>query len=160
MSIRVLPIRILPISVLPLVVMTACGRISSDVCETFADRDLGITGAEYRPCAGAILVELDSIQPKLEALVAGDRRQARGASSSYRALRSLVEDTGIFEDYRSMRPSTVIVKWPEASTREFNSAAFDATNQYGAVLAHPNEDNLRQGVEAHEVARRAYARIR
>lgn len=58
-----------------------------------------------------------------------------------------------------MRSSTVIVKWPDASTREFNGAAFDATNQYGAVLAHPNHDNLRQGVEAHEVARRAYARM-
>jgi hypothetical protein len=58
-----------------------------------------------------------------------------------------------------MRSSTVIVKWPDASTREFNSAAFDATMQYGAVLAHPNHDNLRQGVAAHEEARRAYSRM-
>ena len=58
-----------------------------------------------------------------------------------------------------MQSSTVIVKWPEGSTREFNGAAFDATLQYGAVLAHPNEDNLRQGVQAHEAARRAYARM-
>ena len=140
--------------------MTACGRGSPDVCEAFADRELGITGAEYRVCAGAILAELDSIRPKVEALSAGDRAGGREASSSYRSLRSLVEDTGIFDDYRSMRSSTVIVKWPEASTREFNSAAFNATIQYGAVLAHPNDDNLRQGVEAHEVARRAYARMR
>jgi hypothetical protein len=140
--------------------MTACGSASSDVCETFADRDLGVTGAEYRPCAGAILAELDSIRPKLEALAAGDAAGADGANTQYRALRTLVEDTGIFDDYRSMRSSTVIVKWPEAPTREFNSAAFDATIQYGAVLAHPNDDNLRQGVKAHEVARRAYARMR
>ena len=140
--------------------MNACGSGSADVCEAFADRDLGITGPEYRPCAGAILATLDSIRPKLEALTAGDRDGAGEASSSYRSLRSLVEDTGIFDDYRSMQSSTVIVKWPEASTREFNSAAFHATVQYGAVLAHPNDDNLRQGVAAHEVARRAYARLR
>ena len=66
----------------------------------------------------------------------------------------------MFDDYRSMRSSTVIVKWPEASTREFNSAAFAATVQYGAVLAHPNDDNLRQAVEAHEDARSAFARMR
>lgn len=139
--------------------MTACGSGSPDACETFADRDLGITSAEYRPCAGAILAELDSIRPKIEALAAGNRAGAREAGSSYRTLRSLVEDTGIFDDYRSMRSSTVIVKWPEASTREFNRGAFDATMQYGAVLAYPNDDNLRQGVKAHEVARNAYARM-
>lgn len=151
--------RSLPIRVLPLVVLTACGGGAADVCEPFADRDLGVTGAEYRPCAGAILAELDAIRPKLEALAAGDRAEARKASSSYRTLRSLVEDTGLLNDYRSMRSSTVIVKWPDASTREFNSAAFDATMQYGAVLAHPNHDNLRQGVAAHEEARRAYSRM-
>ena len=140
--------------------MTACGRGSPDVCEAFADRELGITGAEYRPCAGAILSELDSIRPKVEALAAGDAARSEGASSRYRALRALVEDTGIFDDYRSMQSSTVIVKWPEAPTREFNSAAFMATVQYGAVLAHPNDDNLRQGIVAHEVAQRAYARMR
>ena len=140
--------------------MTACGRGSPDFCEAFADRELGITGAEYRPCAGAILGELDSIRPKVEALAAGDAARAEGASSRYRALRAMVEDTGIFDDYRSMQSSTVIVKWPEAPTREFNSAAFMATVQYGAVLAHPNDDNLRQGIEAHEVAQRAYARMR
>lgn len=140
--------------------MTACGSGSRNACETFADRDLGITGAEYRPCAEAILAALDSIRPELEALVAGDRAGTGEASSRYRSLRSLVEGTGIFKDYRSMRSSTVIVKWPEASTREFNSAAFTATVQYGAVLAHPNDDNLRQGFEAHEVARRAYAQMR
>jgi hypothetical protein len=140
--------------------MTACGSGSADVCDAFANRDLGITGGEYRPCAGAILAELDSIRPKLEALAAGDAARAEGASSRYRALRALVEDTGIFEDYRSTKSSTVIVKWPEAPTREFNSAAFTATVQYGAVLAHPNDDNLRQGIEAHEDARSAYARMR
>ena len=121
---------------------------------------MGITGAEYRSCAGAILAELDSIRPKLEALATGDRGGAEGASSRYRSLRALLENTGVFDDYRSMRSSTVIVKWPEASTREFNSAAFAATVQYGAVLAHPNDDNMRQAVEAHEDARSAFARMR
>ena len=140
--------------------MIACGGPTPDVCEPFADRDLGITAAEDRPCAGAILAELDSLRPELEALAPGNRAGAREASSRYGSLRSLVEDTGILGDYRSMRSSTVIVKWPEASTREFNGAALEAMVQYGAVLAHPNDDNLRQGVMAHEAARSAYARMR
>jgi hypothetical protein len=59
-----------------------------------------------------------------------------------------------------MRSSTVIIKWPESPIRAFNSAAFDATLQYGAVLAYPNDDNLGQGMRAHEEARRAYGQIR
>ena len=71
----------------------------------------------------------------------------------------MVEETGIPSDYRSTRSSTVLVKWPEASMRAFNSAVFEATVQYGAVLAYPNPDNFQQGMRAQEEARRAYSGI-
>ena len=140
--------------------MAACAGGEPSACEGFADRELGITGEEYRPCAGEILAALDALQPRLQAVVAGDSAAPDETRSGYRELRDLLGETGIESDYRSMESSTVIVKWPDGAAREFNSAAFEAVVQYGAVLAYPNDDNLRQGVDAHERARRAYGRIR
>ena len=68
----------------------------------------------------------------------------------------LVTQTGVEDDYRSMRPVTVIMKWPNGPVSSFNSAAVRASVQYMAVLAHPNRDNFAQGVKAHEDARRFY----
>jgi hypothetical protein len=146
--------------VLLILLVAACGGREPGPCDGFADRELGITGEEYRPCATDILAALDSLRPRLQTLVAGDEAAEREARSHYRTLRALVNETGIHGDYLSMRSSTVIVKWPEVSTRAFNSAAFDASGQYGSVLAYPNDDNFQQGVRAHEEARRAYSQIR
>jgi hypothetical protein len=142
-----------------LLLLFACGRSESGACDGFSDRDIGITGEEYHPCADEILGSLDSLRPGLEALVAGDVAAGSDARAHYRSLRHSIQATGIMDDFRSMRPSTVIVKWPEASTRAFNSAALDAMVHYGAVLAYPNDDNLGQGVRAHEEVRRAYGQI-
>jgi hypothetical protein len=144
---------------LPLLFLAACGGGEPTACEGFADRELGITGAEYRPCAAAILATLDSLRPPLQLLVTGDEAAGRSARVHYRALQAMIKETGIASDYRSTRSSTVLVKWPEASMRAFNSAAFAATVQYGAVLAFPNDDNFQQGVRSQEEARRAYGGI-
>ena len=139
-----------------------CGQAQPTVCEGFDDRKLAITGAEYRPCAGEILAALDSIQPNLRAVVSeqakGDERET--ARKSYGTLKTLIRQTGIENDYRSMRPASGIIKWADGNVSAFNSAAFKAMVQYMAVLAHPNKDNFDQGVRAHEEARRYYARIR
>lgn len=148
-----------PLRAFSLLLLAACSAREPSACKGFAERELGITGEEYRPCAADILATLDSLSPRLQALVAGDEAAGREARPHFRALRAMVEETGIPSDYRSMRSSTVIVKWPEASMRAFNSAAFDATVQYGAVLTYPNDDNFRQGVRAHDEARRAYGQI-
>lgn len=147
-------------SALAIVLLGACSGDESGACEGYADRNLGITGTEYRSCAGEILAELDEVRPRLESLVAGERTAATEARRHYDALRDRIDATGIMDDYRSMRSSTVVVKWPESSTRDFNSAALDATVRYGAVLAFPNDDNLQQGIRAHEEARLAYERMR
>ena len=145
-----------------LVVIPGCGTDEPTACEGFADRKLAITSAEYRGCAGQILEALDSIEPPLRAIVADrandeDRNTARRA---YRTLRTLIGQTGIEDDYRSMRPGTVIIKWPNGPVSSFNSAAVTASVQYMAVLAYPNRDNFAQGVKAHENARRSYNGIR
>jgi hypothetical protein len=142
-----------------LLFVAACAGAEPGACDGFADRTIGITGEEYHPCATEILDTLDSLRPPLQSLVAGDAAAGEDARDQYRSLRARIEATGIMEDYRSMRSSTVIVKWPESPIRAFNSAVFDATLQYGAVLAYPNDDNLGQGMRAHEEARRAYGQI-
>ena len=144
-----------------LAVSPGCGTDEPTACEGFEDRKLAITSAEYRGCASKILEALDSIEPPLRAIVADrandeDRDTARRA---YRTLRTLIGQTGVEDDYRSMRPGTVIMKWPNGPVSSFNSAAVSASVQYMAVLAHPNRDNFAQGVKAPEDARRFYNRI-
>jgi hypothetical protein len=127
-------------------------------CDGFADRSLAITPAEYRACAGEILAALDETERPLRAIVtdkaSGEERDA--ARRGYQKLRTRIRRTGIEADYRSTRPGTDIIKWPSGPVSAFNSAAFHASVQYGAVLAYPNADNFGQGVRAHEEARRFY----
>jgi hypothetical protein len=145
---------------LPLLLLAACGGAPS-ACDGFDERELGITGEEYRSCAGEILAALDSHEPRLQATVAeGDAAPGADAREHYRTVKDLLRKTGIEGDYRSFQSSTVIVKWPDGATRQFNRAAFEAAVQYGAVMAYPNDDNLGQGVKAHQEARRAYSQIR
>lgn len=139
----------------------ATGEAKS-TCQGFADRKLGVTGQEYRPCAGEILGALDGMRPPLRAMVAGKATDAErtAARTEYRRLRALFRQTGLQADYTSMEPGTVITKWPDNAVSGFNSAAFKAMVQYMAVLAHPNADNFAQGLRAHDDARRYYAAIR
>lgn len=144
-----------------LLATSACGG-EPTACDGFDERTLGITASEYRACAGEILVALDEIEAPLRAIVAGtatddQRSAARGA---YRKLRTRIQRTGIEADYRSMQPGTAIVKWPSGAVSDFNSAAFTASVQYGAVLAYPSADNFGQGVRAHEQARRYHRAMR
>jgi len=147
-------------SALVVVLMGACSGTGSGACDGFADRNLGIVGTEYRPCAKEILAKLDALRPLLERRVAGEATDVTAARDHSASLAARIEATGIMDDYRSMRPSTVVVKWPEASTRAFNEAAFYATVRYEAVLAFPNDDVLQQGIRAHEQAKRAYDAMR
>jgi hypothetical protein len=152
---------ILRLRALALVFLAACGGGGqSSACDGFAERNLAILVSEYRSCAGEILAELDALRPLLEELVAGETPDAASARSHYESLEERIDATGIMDDYRSMRPSTVVVKWPEASTRAFNQAAFDAMVRYQAVLAFPSEDVLGQGIRAHDQARQAYDGMR
>ena len=52
-----------------------------------------------------------------------------------------------------------MMKWPDAAVSAFNSAACRAAVQYDAVLAYPNPDNFKQGVQAHQDARKHYRDI-
>jgi hypothetical protein len=144
-----------------LLVTDACATTGPTACDGFGDRKLAISSAEYRACAGEILAALDAIEPPLRGIVsdnANDQERA-AARDAYEKLRTRIRRTGIEDDYRSMRPGTEIIKWPNGPVSAFNSAAFTASVQYGAVLAYPNPDNFGQGVRAHEDARRYYRGI-
>ena len=150
--------------VLGLVVLAGAACVGSEptACDGFADRKLAINAAEYRACAGEIMGALDAAEKPLRAIVAGkaasDERDA--CRRAYEKLRLRIRRTGIENDYRSIRPGTVILKWSDGNVSAFNSAAVTAWVQYGAVLAYPNADNFAQGVRAHEEARRYYRAIR
>lgn len=139
----------------------------SSACEGFADREMGITGAEYRSCAGEIVVALDSLRPHLEAYMHGDDEARERARPHYRKLRGLIRQIGIEDDYRSLEAGTVTVKWPDGEVRAFNSAVFQASVMYTAALASGGadkvgagtRDNLQQGVKAHVDARRFHGQI-
>jgi hypothetical protein len=146
-----------------LLTLSACATgEAKSTCQGFADRKLGVTGQEYRPCAGEILAALDGMRPPLRAMVAGKATDAErtAARTEYRRLKALIRQTGLEKDYQSLQPGTVITKWPDDAVGGFNSAAFKAMVQYMAVLAHPNADNFGQGLRAHDDARRFYAAIR
>ena len=115
---------------------------------------LGLTG-EAAAAGRRILEEEGITNPRKQRIAT-----SKEARAHFRELRTLLAETGIESDYRSMRSSTVIVKWPDGATRTFNSAALNAAVQYGAVLAFPDEDAFRQGVKTHDEARRAYNQIR
>ncbi len=140
----------------------ACDTAEPSACDPFADRKLAITAAEYGECATEILKALDAIEPSLRSIVADSAtHEERGACKrAHGRLRTLIRRTGMEADYRSMRPGTELMKWSNSAVSAFNRAAFNASVQYGAVLAYPNADNFAQGVRAHEEARRHYRAIR
>ena len=150
------------LAILPfLVIACSCAGKEPTACDGFAGRRLAISAAEYRGCAGEILDALDEMERPLRAIVArkatdDDRDATRRA---YEKLRTRIQRTGIEADYQSMRPGTVIMKWPSGPVSAFNSAALKASVQYGAVLAFPNADNFGQGERAHEEARHYYRAI-
>ena len=157
-----MPTRRFTLVVLPLLAACGCAPAEPSPCQGFADRKLGITGAEYRPCAEKIMAALDALQPPLQAIVSDKAKgnERDDARQAFGTLRRLVRQTGVESDYRSMKPGTVITKWADSDVSAFNFATFTAMVQYMAVLAYPNRDNMSQGVRAHDQARHYYARIR
>jgi hypothetical protein len=151
-----------PVLLLFLSLAAACAGEEPSACSVFRDRKLAITGSEYRSCATEIMGALDEIESPLRKVVNGGGTDAErdAARNAYRRLSSLIRQTGIEADYRSMRPGTELTKWPDSSVSSFNLSAFTAKVQYMAVLAHPNADNFAQGVKAHDDARRYYRSIR
>jgi hypothetical protein len=151
-----------PVLFLLISLAAGCGSEEPSACSGFGDRKLAITGSEYRSCANEILSALDEVEPPLRKLVSGSGADSErdAAQSAYRRLSSLIRQTGIEADYRSMRPGTAITKWPDSSVSSFNLAAFTAKVQYMAVISHPNADNFAQGVKAHDDARRYHRAIR
>ncbi len=146
---------------LALFLVDACASADPTPCDGFADRKLGVTGTEYRACAGEILAALDALEPPLRAIVHEKASQDRKekARQAYGRLRLLIRRTGMERDFWG-DSGTIAMKWPNSAVREFNAAAFHACAQYGSALGYPNEDNLGQASQFHDDARRYYDAIR
>ena len=132
-------------------------------CDGIADRELGITSAEYAPCAAELLATLDSLESHLQRIVVrGDSTADSGARAAYERLRLLMQRVGFQADIRreTVGPGQRIERWPDAAMRQFNTEVGTAAAQYMSALNYPNDGNLQEGSRRHELARQAYSRFR
>ena len=137
--------------------------LSETACDGISDRELGITRAEYAPCAAELLETLDSLERNLQRMVVrGDSTVEPAARAAYRHLRLLMQRVGFQKDIRreSLGPGRRIERWPDAAMQQFNGQVGIAAAQYMSALRHPNDGNLREGSRRHEMARQAYSRFR
>jgi hypothetical protein len=137
--------------------LAGCGNATEkSACDGLADRSLGITREEYRPCAGEIMAVLDTLGPQVEAVLEGDTAALPQARASSRRLASLVRRTGIESDYTSMRPGTEVERWPENDLRAFNSYMYDAYFNYRTFLVDRTRERFDEGRKHHERASSLY----
>jgi hypothetical protein len=107
--------------------------VQASACDGLGDRKMGITGVEYAPCADELVSALDSLRLYLSPLVGDDSSAFDPADRAYSRLRSLIVETGVIRDSRSVTTSEV-ERWPEGTVRAFNRAVFGASVQYGSAL--------------------------
>lgn len=146
-------------------VLVGCGPASDDsACRGLAERTVAITRAEYAPCAAEMLAALDTLERQLDRTVrARDSTALRSARRTYRHLQRLIRQVDFHGDARRevrQGAGRTVERWPEANVRAFNGALITATAQYGAIVDHPNPDNLEEGSRHHRTARDAFARLR
>jgi hypothetical protein len=148
------------------VLALACAGLepTPTVCDGLDERLVGITRAEYAPCAGEMLAALDTLQRYLRRMVSRQDSAARPiAEEAYRRLRRLMGDVSFTADsWRELRggagPTTQ--RWPDGAIRYFNREIGIATAQYMSALRRPNAPNLQEGSRHHQQARSAYAQFR
>jgi len=129
-------------------------------CDGLDERRMAITREEFTPCAAEMLAALDRARPAIERLLAGDDEARAAGREALRALRGLVQKSGVEADARSVRPGELIVRWPDGRMRVFNYSVYQALVLYGAVLQYPNNDNFRDAVEAQNDAAESFRTFR
>lgn len=134
------------------------------VCEGLAAKHVGITRADYAPCAGEMLAALEELQAALRRVILqGDSTAQPNAKAAYKRLRRLERDAGFQADiFRQLRDGegAEIERWPDGTMRAFNGHVSTAIAQYGSALGFPNKGNLQEGARHHEWARQAYQQFR
>jgi hypothetical protein len=137
----------------------------TSACDGIADKRVGISRAEYGPCAAKILVTLDTLGERLQRLVLrSDTTAWAPAQANYKQLRILMKRAGLDADVlREAREGThalTVERWPNGSMRVFNVEVSVAAAQYMSALGRPNRGNLEEGLRRHALARQAYERFR
>ena len=142
--------------------IVACGEgpEGASPCDGFAKK-VGITPQEYGPCASEIISTLDLLQLQLRTLIAGRSQIEPEALKTYRHLKYLIREVGIWKDARRgiIHSEKVIERWSDERLIIFNTNAAGAEAQYMSALGHPNEGNLKEGSRLHEEAIRWYQDI-
>lgn len=153
------------LAVISVAVAAACsGAVRPPTsCTGLGEKTIGITRADYAPCAGEILATLDTLQRHLQRLILQQDSAAQSdAETAYRHLRRLMGEVDFTADaWREMRegrPS--LERWPDGVMRYFNVEIGVAAAQYMSALEGSNQANLREGSRRHSQAKSAYARFR
>jgi hypothetical protein len=138
---------------------------AATACDGIAEKKVGISRAEYAPCAAEILATLDTLRGHLQELVLrGDTTASVQANASYKRLRLLMKRVGLDADIRREAregtPAPTIERWPVGGMRVFNVEVSVAAAQYMSALRRPNPGNLEEGQRRHALARQAYGRFR
>ena len=142
-----------------------CERLAAEpsACDGLSEKTLGITSAEYSPCARELLAALEALEDPLRLLVLhGDGTARAEAKTAYRRLDRLMDQVGFRADlWREAREGAgaTVERWPDANTKIFNLGVRSAAAQFKAALHHPDEENFTEGSRQHEEARRAYSRF-
>jgi hypothetical protein len=134
-------------------------------CDGLAGKLVGITRADYAPCAGEILAALEELEQSLRRTILEEETAARPeAEAAHARLRHLMREVDfrgdLLRESRAASPAPTIERWPDGAMRRFNTDVGNAAAQLMSALRRPNQENLREGSRHHAQARRAHAQFR
>jgi hypothetical protein len=153
------------LAVISVALAVACSAAvrAPTACDGLDEKTVGVTRADYAPCAGEILVALDTLQRHLQRLILQQDSAAQSdGERALRHLRGLMREVDFTADHwrelREGRPS--LERWPDGAMRQFNVEIGVAAAQYMSALEGSNPANLQEGSRRHSQARSAYGRFR
>lgn len=124
-------------------------------CSRLADRKIGITGEEFRPCATEIMAALDTLQRQLRHMSQGDSTARPQAREANRRLGRLLRQVDVKQPVALAK-----LRWPGQATGSFYSYARVAAQNYSGTLRRWDDGSFREGSRLHAKARSSYQQIR
>jgi len=105
----------------------ACGVVAdtTTACDGLVYKDVGLTRAEYLPCAGELMATLDRQATQIENMLSGDEKALSEARTTLRELRRLLKKAG----WRDL-----VERWDDRALTNLNVQIWNAFNQHEACL--------------------------
>ena len=103
----------------------ACGAGQKTACDGLVYKKVGLTRAEYLPCAGEMMGTLDRLSPQIEGMLSGDEHARAEARDSVRELRNLLKKAG----WRDL-----LERWEDRALTSLNVDIWNAFNHHEACM--------------------------